>query len=1059
MIKRYTIYILLLMFSFNISAGVVFKIGKEDGSASEFSLYPAGYEGFLAKFSGLKTYYVGYSSPENDWPYVLPGPLDSWAGGGYWAGYHPRHFPSIYFGVEEMSQNGECTLNINFAGIHNKNNITLRVEVNGNRFEYELKGDDNDTLLKSEVKKGSPVSISIPFPHSYLKKGMNVIQLGTVSGSWAVFDNISLESNSKIVLSDASSTLIREVKAADFEYIDENNNRVQPILIDLVKYDSPQMLRIKVNGLADVERLVEVGESIQEIAIPAIKPEGKNKNAKVEIYNGDKQIYAGNVLRSAQSLHSYTDYVDLLMGTGNSRWMFKPGPSLPLSMVQIAPDNQDETWKAGYEYTIENIMGFSHFSDWTMIGLLMQPTNGELKVNPGRESHPDEGYRSRIDKNTESAKIGHYSVHMTDTDIKAELTATHRAALQRYTFSEGRDSRILIDMYTPNEYPHNLLESKITKVSDTEIEGYATYYNAFTGYSLQQNYTLYFVLQFSKPFESMGGWTNDGIDPVTGYIGYWNRNHEHDTAAKIEHNISSIEGKGDVGVFVNYNTKEGDEVLVRSGVSLVDMAGARNNLHVELEQPFGWDFEKVVANAREIWNDYLGRIDIETDDYLQKKKFYTNLYRAIAAKATWSDVDGRYRDEDEVVRKLANPEDCIVSGEYWNTFWDNQQLFNLVAPEISEKWAKSAIELYRNTGWFNTDPAGIEHTGVMCAMHMISQIQGAWQSGIQTFDLDEAYTGLKKMMTTPPQKYDGGGTVGVEHLVPYMEYGYIPSGKGYVSNTLEYAYDDWCLGQMAKVLGKEDDYKYFDKRSENWKNLFDTETGFIRPKDSEGNWISPFDPYHTPGFTEGNAFNYTWFVPQNPKQLVDAMGKERFISRLDEAMDKSSAANFNAAGDNFSAFPINHGNQTSMEVSYLFNFADAPWLTQKWNRAIQEQYYGTTPFDAYPGDEDLGQMSSWFIMSAIGLFQMDGGCAVEPQYEIGSPRYQKITLKLDNKYGRGDTFTIIAKDASIENKYIQSSKLNGRPINSFKIPQKEILKGGTLELIMGSEPNKSWGVE
>jgi predicted alpha-1,2-mannosidase len=291
-------------------------------------------------------------------------------------------------------------------------------------------------------------------------------------------------------------------------------------------------------------------------------------------------------------------------------------------------------------------------------------------------------------------------------------------------------------------------------------------------------------------------------------------------------------------------------------------------------------------------------------------------------------------------------------------------------------------------------------------------------------------------------------------LPPYQKYGYIPAGKGEVSNTLEYAYDDWALSQMAQTLGKHDDADYFMRRSENWRNIFDTVSGFIRPKNEAGAWIEPFDPYHTPGFVEGNAFNYTWFVPQNPHGLIEAMGRERFIARLDEAMEKSSRANFNAAGDDFSNYPINHGNETSMEVTALFNWAGAPWLTQKWVRAIQEQYYGVTPYDAYPGDEDLGQMSGWFVMSALGLFQLDGGCSQNPVYELTSPRYPKAVIRLDGKYGRGQTFVIEAKNASKENKYIQKVELNGQPVNDFRIPQSEVLKGGHLTVEMGASPPK-----
>lgn len=1042
---KYVLLFILLFLSVNVQAAnkVLFEIGKQDNSAAEFALYPDNYTRFLANFGGEKSFYVGHSTVGKHWPYVLPGPLDSWAGGGYWAGFHPRHFPSIYFNLDKTDGEGECFLSFFFVGAYKSSPVKMRIEVNGHRFEKEIYGKNTNELLINK-ENGSPEEVKIQFPAAWLISGINKIQVGTVKGTWMIFDCIRLETEKPMKLGRASSSLVHSVETASFEYQVENGERVLPVMVSMTQLDTSKVLTFQAEGCKPVVRVVEMGESIQEVLIPASTWNKKPEKLHFTIRTDEALIYQGDIIRVPQPLHSYSDDVDLLMGTGNSRWMFKPGPSLSLSMVQIAPDNQDEIWKAGYEYTIENIMGFNHFSDWTMTGFLMQPTCGELQVNPGREDFPDEGYRSRIDKKSEKAEIGSYSVYMTDTKIQAEITSTRRAALQRYVFPARDDARILIDLFTPNEYPHNLLDAHVTRVSSTEIEGYATYYNAFTGYSLEQQYTLYFVLQFSKPFDSMGGWVNAGVKPVTGYIGGWNRNHKFETSPEIRNNIMEIDGKGDVGVYLNYKTQENEEILVRSGVSLVDMAGARNNLKQELADPFGWNFEKVVDNARFVWDDYLGRIEIETDDYLQKKKFYTNLYRALAAKAVWSDADGRFVDEKERIRRLEKTDDCIVSGEYWNTFWNNQQLFNLIAPEISSIWARSAIQLYQNSGWFNTDPAGVEHTGVMVAMHPISQIMGAWQSGIRDFDLNTAYGGLKKMMTTPPQEYEGGGTVGVEHLVPYMKYGYIPTGKGTVSNTMEYAYDDWCLGQMAKVLGKKDDFDFFDKRSDSWCNLFDPESGFIRPKDDKGKWVEPFDPYHTPGFTEGNAFNYSWFVPQNPDKLIRLVGKECFISRLDKAMEQSSHANFNAAGDNFAAFPINHGNETSMEVAYLFNWAGAPSLTQKWVRAIQEQYYGTTPYDAYPGDEDLGQMSSWFVMSTLGLFQMDGGCSEKPFYELTSPRYPRITIHLGEKYDRGKTFVIEAPGASKDCKYIHSITLNGEKIDGFKIPQSKVLEGGKI---------------
>ena len=1037
----------------SLAADTVFQIGKKDQSSAEFAIYPNQYKKFLIDFGGVKNYAVGYSQAEKNWSYAMPGPLDSWGGGGYWAGYHPRHFPIINFQLEKVPSKGTCSLVFDFTGIRKEQSPLIRVEVNGHRIEKQLEGKSTDLLLTGD-ESPSPIECVMDFPVAWLKEGLNQIQLGIIKGRWCVFDCIRLETPEGIQKKPISSSLISSVRMADFEYQKPDGKRYQPVLVDMTQFDKKRKLTFTC-GRVHIERNIEPGQSIQEIWLPSVKEKCTDK---FTITAGKDILFSGEVTRSPQPLHSYADDVDILMGTGNSRWMFKASVSLPFGMVQISPDNENETWKSGYEYTIENISGFNHFCDWTIDGFLMQPTCGTLQVNPGSEDDPDSGYRSRIDKKSECAEVGKYSVFMTDTKIKAEVSATRRASIQAYTFPKRDDARILVDLFAPSEYLHNLQDVQVKKISDTEIEGYATYFGAYTGYTLEQYHTLYFVMQFDKPFESMGGWINDQIKPNYSYVGGWNNSHDFKSEPKIMENLDELRGKGDVGFYLNYKTNEQETIKVRTGVSMVDLEGARNNLQKELVEPFGWDLNAVAQEVRNEWNELLARIEIETDDYLQKKKFYTNLYRALAAKAIWSDVDGRFRDEREQIRKLEKPTDCIVSGEYWNTFWDNQQLFNLMAPEMSSQWARSAIQLYQNSGWFNTDPAGIEHTGVMVAMHVASQIWGAWQSGVRDFDLETAYIGLKKMLTVAPQRYEGGGTVGVEHLVPYMEYGYIPAGEGLVSNTLEYAYDDWCVAQMAKHLGYEDDYQYFLKRSENWKNLFDTKTGFIRPKDKKGNWITPFDPYHTPGFTEGNAFNYTWFVPQTPEELVRLMGKERFVNRLDSAMFKSSFANFNASGDDFANYPINHGNETSMEVAYLFNWADAPWLTQKWVRAIQEQYYGTTPYDAYPGDEDLGQMSSWFVMSALGLFQMDGGCSLEPVYELGSPRYPKMTIHLGGKYGRGDKFIIEAVGASKENKYIQSATLNGKPITDFKILQKDVLKGGRLKIQMGKTPHEKWGI-
>jgi len=307
--------------------------------------------------------------------------------------------------------------------------------------------------------------------------------------------------------------------------------------------------------------------------------------------------------------------------------------------------------------------------------------------------------------------------------------------------------------------------------------------------------------------------------------------------------------------------------------------------------------------------------------------------------------------------------------------------------------------------------------------------------------------------------HPGGGHVGNRHLTAYLEHKYVPQGKGTTSNTMEYAYDDWCVSELARALGKTDDHKTFLARSGYWRNIFDAKLGFIRPRKPDGSWVEPFDPYRTRGFVEGNAWQYTWFVPQDVHGLVAAMGRDRFVQRLNEGMTKSEVTRFNAPHDRMASVPINHGNQPTMQVAYLFNYAGAPWLTQKWSRAILDKYYGHTPVEGWPGDEDQGQGGAWFVMSAMGLFQVDGGCRVKPIYEITSPLFNRVVLHLDRRYYKGKTFVVEAQNNSKDNVYIQSAMFNGKPHNRCWLYASEVTGGGTLKLNMGPKPNKAWAVD
>lgn len=721
------------------------------------------------------------------------------------------------------------------------------------------------------------------------------------------------------------------------------------------------------------------------------------------------------------------DWVDCLLGTASSRWMLYPGPSTPFSMVKLSPDNQRRCWKAGYEYAIKNIAGFSHFHSWTMGGLLTMPTTGALKVTPGTEKDPDAGYRSRFSHERETALPGYYAVTLDDYGIRAELTSTSRCGFQRYTFPKAAQARIIFDLQFPTEYGFTVLDARVKRVSDTEIEGYSKQQS-----TEWNQYTVHFVARVSKPFDSMGGWVGE----------------------KTVQNVKEVAGKGDMGVFLAYSTSDGEVIKLKTGVSLVSIAQARLNLETEMSG-FEWDFDAARKDARKTWNDLLSRIEVEGGTSGQMTKFYTNMYRSYCARTTWSDVNGKYVDMYEKVRQLKDPNSPIYGCDaFWNTFWNLNQLWNLATPDISNKWVRSLLEIHDRGGWLPKGPTGIEYSSIMVASHEIALIVAAYQQGIRGYDVKKAYEACRHNQMEPGRPHPGGGHVGNRQLKDYMELGYVPNP---VSNTLEYAYDDWCVAQFAKALGKQADYKYFLKRSQNYKNVFDPKVGYTRPKDRNGNWVGKFSPFSGRGFVEGNSWQFTWFAPHDMGGLVKLMGREEFNRRLTDGLEKSVANRFNATGDRMSSFPINHGNQPNMQSCWLFNYSHKPWLAQKWSREIMARYYGLGPLDGWPGDEDQGQMGAWYVMSAMGLFQMDGGCAVKPIYEIGSPIFDRVVIHLDPKYYKGEKFIIEAKNNSKENMYVQSATLDGKDLNKPWFFHSALADGGKLVLQMGPKPNEKWG--
>lgn len=725
------------------------------------------------------------------------------------------------------------------------------------------------------------------------------------------------------------------------------------------------------------------------------------------------------------------DWVDPLIGTSapGLRWMMFPGPSMPFGMVKLSPDNRE--WRAGYNHDIRNIAGFSHIHDWTLGGLLMMPATGPLKTKRGTEEDPALGFRSRVEE--EQAAAGYYAVTLKDYGIRAELTATTRAGFQRYTFANAGPARILMALDLPSEYGMKVKKARIRRVSSTEIEGSSEQANS-RGFTCQE-YVLHFVIRFSKPFGSMGGWVGDGI----------------------RRDVPEIGGAGDVGAFVEYEVSAGEAVNVQAGISLVSVEQARLNLRTEMA-PFGWDFDAVRQNARKVWNALLGRIRVAGGTEADKTRFYTNLYRSYASRNIWSDVNGKYVDMFEKVRQLKDPESPIYSCDaLWHTFWNLNQLWALMTPDIYLKWVNFELEMYDRGGWLARGPAAMEYTHVMVAAHEIALIAGAWQKGIRNFDVEKAFRAIRHQQTAPGRPFpEGGGDswVGNYALEAYMKYGYVPvedgPHKGNASLTLEYAYDDWCAAQLARALGKTADYEYFMKRAGNWRNAFHPQSGLMRPRHRDGSWLTPsglfWEGVH---FTEGNPWQYTFWVPHDMNALVAAVGKDEFNDRLRRGFEDSRPS--------FVGRYINMGNQPNMHAPWLFNYSGQPWNTQRWTREVMETAYGTRPENGYVGQEDQGQLAAWYAMSAMGLFQMDGGCSVRPIYEIGSPVFDRIAIHLDGKYYRGGEFIIEARNNSKRNVYIQSATLNGKPLEKPWFYHDELVKGGRLTLTMGPEPNRAWG--
>ncbi|MFT0222847.1 glycoside hydrolase domain-containing protein [Bacteroides thetaiotaomicron] len=817
----------------------VWQIGEKNHSASELALSPDKYKEFLANDFGWEDrfYIIGLSSPQKDFPYVLPGPADHWGGTSYTAGIR-THVLNILFGMKEVPETDSWKLIIDLLDTHHEFPALFKITINGKSWKYALpKGSGKS--IDGDYSQIKPHTIEIPLNSGVIRKGSNSIALTSLEGSWILFDDIRLMGPDNAELNEVNkSVYLRDVKAADFQ---TTSPVAQPLLVDIEHLSGHPLLEVKVDGKKILEQRLEKGRYILEAPMPVVK----SPKTSHYIISADGAILdKGMIRRAPHNTITLADYIDTRMGTAHSRWMIAPGPWMPFSMVKLSPDNQDSGWQSGYDPSFESIGTFSHIHEWTMAGLGIMPANGPLKTEIGSQSSlvkDANSYRSAIDKTSEETKVGYYKVDLTDYQIKAELTATSRCGFQRYTYPQDKDARVMIDLKIPSEYDYQIVEGSIKQTGARRIEGFSKQLskNVWSA-DADQNYTIYFVIEFNKDIKKFGGW------------------HDH-TLWETDTMTASYPQR--FGCYAEFDTTDYPEVMVRSGISYVDMAGASNNLSNEITEPFGWNFEAVRKHQSDSWNNILNRVRIYSNDYREKVRFYTNLYRAFC-RNTFSDADRRWVDAAGNIQKLDDP-DAVALGcdAFWNTFWNLNQVWNLIAPEWSSRWVKSQLAMYDANGWLAKGPSGMKYIPVMVAEHEIPLLVSTYQMGIRNYDAEKMFRAIVKMQTTPAQRV-ANGFAGNRDLETYLQHQYVPADKGRFSNTLEYSYDDWTVSQLAKALGKEEYYRTFSNRGNWWKNAINPATGYAQMRYSNGEWEKNFDPFKSGAnhhYVEGNAWQLTFF--------------------------------------------------------------------------------------------------------------------------------------------------------------------------------------------------------
>lgn len=752
-------------------------------------------------------------------------------------------------------------------------------------------------------------------------------------------------------------------------------------------------------------------------------------------------------------------YVNPNIGTVHSRWFVYTPASVPFGMAKLGASTNGtygnvQGWEAvGYEDTHTSIDGFPCFHEFQVGGLSLMPVNGEVKTTPARLENPQDGWRSTFDKSDEEAHPGYYSVLLKDYGIRAELTATKRVGFQRYTFPASESSHIIFNVGNREGESGNVRDSYAV-CDGNVVSGYiVTEPEYVKKYQAGATVCMYFYATLSKAPESVSGFQYYVSELKDG---------------------NSIQGPGAVLV-LNYKTSENEQIDVKLGLSYTSVENAKVNYMAEAEN---LSFDNARRSAAADWSEQLSRIEVKGGSEDSRIKFYTGLYHCLLGRGLASDVNGAYPKNDGTVGQIELGKDGKPVHNHYNTdaiwggYWNLTPLWALAYPEYYNDWCASQLLVYKDAGWLGDGIACSKYvSGVGTNMVSIA-LAGAYNSGIRDFDIETMYAAARKDNLEWRDRIEGAGKMDVRRFVedgyvPYVDDpGFVAYEKGAtfsVSHTLEYSFSAYATAQLAKQLGHEEDYRQLMELSNGWAKVFDDDLKLVRPRVPGGEWIDNFDPYESwRGFQEGNAMQYTFFVPQNPDSLIARMGKDEFNERLDTIFTQARKTIFGGGKVAFAfsglSSPYNHGNQPSLHIPWLFNFSGKPYLTQKWTRLICDEFYGTDGEHGYGygQDEDQGQLGSWYVLAAMGLFDVQGGACSEPTYQLGSPEFDEITVHLSKFNTKGDTFKIRAKGNSADAMYVQNATFNGKPLDRCWLYRDEVFNGGELVLQMGTEPSDVW---